>query len=122
MYLHTLVQPSDTSLAINVWVYLTLFPPLAWAVILALLLTFGIIMLVIAKCYKDSSDSDNITFVVSLHISFVYLLQLSDDRINLFGTKALKVGLVSWAIGCYLVFAYYSAFLTADMTAGLPEH
>ena len=117
-YLNTLIQPSDTTLAINVWVYLTIFPPLAWAVTLALLLTVGIILLVIAKCYKDSSDSGNITFIDSLSITFHYLIQLSDDRVKLFRTKAFKVGLLTWAIGCYLVFAYYSAALTADMTTG----
>ena len=118
-YLNTLIQPSDTTLAINVWVYLTIFPPLAWAVTLALLLTVGIFLIVIAKCYKDSSHSGNITFIDSLSITFLYLIQLSDDdHIDLFRTKALKVGLVTWAIGCYLVFAYYTAFLTADMTTG----
>ena len=117
-YLNTLIQPSDTTLAINVWVYLTIFPPLAWAVTLALLLTVGIILLVIAKCYKDSSDSGNITLIDSLSITFHYLIQLSDDRVKLFRTKAFKVGLLTWAIGCYLVFAYYSAALTADMTTG----
>ena len=121
VYSHTLVQPSDTTLAINVWVYLIIFPPLAWAVILALLLSVGMFLLVIAKCYKDSSHSGNITFIDSLSITFLYLIQLSDDRVKLFRTKALKVGLVTWAIGCYLIFAYYTASLIADMTTGPPE-
>ena len=79
----------------------------------------GTFLLVIAKCYMDSSDTGNVTFLDSLHITFLYLIQLSDDdHIDLFRTKALKVGLGTWAIGCYLVFAYYTAFLTADMTTG----
>ena len=119
--LNTLIQPSDTTLAINIWVYLTIFPPLAWVVTLALLLTVGIFLIVIAKCYKDSSDSNNITFVDSLFITFIYLIQLSDDQIKLFRAKAIKVALVTWAISCYLLFAYYSAALTADMTTGPPK-
>ena len=80
-------------------------------------------MLVIAKCYSHSSDETiNITFLDSLQITFLYLIQLSaDNQVNLLRTRALKVALVTWGIGCYLVFEYYIACLTADMTTGPPK-
>ena len=120
-YINTLVQPYDNTLSINIWVYLTIFPPLAWLVILAMLMLVAMLLLISTKCYGDSTDFENISVTYSLHITFLYLIQLSDDKIKLFRSKPLKVALVTWAIGCYLVFSYYAATLTADMTTGPPE-
>ena len=81
----------------------------------------AMLLLISTKCYGDSTDFENISVTYSLHITFLYLIQLSDDKIKLFKSKPLKVALVTWAIGCYLVFSYYAATLTADMTTGPPE-
>ena len=121
-YLTTLIQPSDTKLSINIWFYVAVFPPLAWTVILSLMLTVGMFLLASTKCYTDWPNSGTFTFIDSLSITFLYLVQLSDGNDQkLLRSKALKIGLVTWALGSYLVFAYYSAALIADMTTGPPE-
>ena len=109
----TLVQASKTSVALQVWVYLKIFPITAWIVIMISVLTFAMVIYLIAR-YNES-----ISLASGVGISFVYLLQLSSESVNDLRKTSSKLGLVTWALGCYLVFSYYEADLTANMTTRL---
>ena len=104
-YVNTLIQPIDTSVAINVWVYVTIFPLLAWSFILVMLLMVGVLFTIIGK-YNESID---LSIMDGILITFLYLLQLSHMKSSLFMTRASKIGLSSWALGCFLLFSYYTA-------------
>ena len=117
-YTVTLIQPMAINLSFNTFAYLTIFPLAAWIIIISMILISGFIIWCIAK-YSHAVD-------VGLHeaiaISVLFLLQLSHDTPMLLKTNAAKVGLFTWAIGCYLVLSMYEADLTAFMTSGAQEN
>ena len=116
-YVNTLIQAIDTSVAINVWVYVTIFPILAWSFIFGMLLMVGLLLSIIVK-YNESVE---VSVMDGIFITFLYLLQLSHMKASLFISRASKIALSSWALGCFLVFSYYTADLTATMTGGPPD-
>ena len=113
----TLIQPMTVSSEINTWSYLTIFPLSAWIIILALVFISAFLILSIAK-YLETID---ISLIEATTISFLYLLQWSHEKPTILKQKAAKVGLFTWAIGCYVVFSFYEADLTAVMTSGGQE-
>ena len=113
----TLIQPTTVSSEINPWSYLTIFPLLAWIIILGMVLIVALLVMVIVK-YCETID---IGLADAITISFLYLIQWSHETPTLLQTKAAKVGLFTWAIGSYVVFSFYEADLTAVMTSGAQE-
>ena len=118
-YIVTLIQPTKTNYAveINVWAYLTIFPLLAWVIIIAMALVASILFMGIINYNQPSNISKMNGFFIALH----YLLQLSHEKTSILTTRAAKVGLFSWGFGCYLVLWFYGADLTSTMTSGSPN-
>ena len=110
----TLVQPNTISSEINALAYLTIFPTLAWIMIFAMVIISAVLIAGIAK----ACERIEISLGEASVISFLYLLQWSHDKPTLLTTRAARVGLFTWAIGCYVVFSFYEADLTAVMTSG----
>ena len=116
-YIVTLIQPTTTAVEINVWVYLTIFPLLAWIILIVMVLFASVLFGSITN-YNKSSDGSKIDgFFIPLN----YLLQLAHGKALKLRTKAAKVGLISWGMGCYLLLSMYAADLTATMTSGPPD-
>ena len=113
----TLIQPLTISSEINAWAYLTIFPVLAWIIILGMVFISSLLLSIIAN-YLEKVD---INLLDAISISFSYLLQWSHEKPDILKTRAAKVGLFTWALGCYMVFSFYEADLTATMTSGPPE-
>ena len=109
-YRQTLIQASSTSVALQFWVYMKVFPLAAWIIILISILLFALLIYCLARYQKS------ISFANGVGISCVYLLQLSSDSVTDLKRNSSKLGIVTWALGCYLVFSYYEADLTANMT------
>ena len=112
-YKNTLIQSVETSVQIHVWVYFTIFTIPAWIVILILMFSFAILIFINAH-YESIPRKSGIA------ISCLYLIKLSNDNAIKFRRTPSKLGLATWAIGCYIVFSYYEADLTANMTSGPP--
>ena len=118
-YKNTLIQASIKSVMIQVWVYLTIFPVPAWVVIIVMILMQAVVFAM--TIYSRSKGEGVNPFESGVAISFLYLLQLSSDSVAGNKRKSTKIGLLTWAIGCYVVFSYYEAQLTADMTSRPPQ-
>ena len=71
--------------------------------------------------YSRSKGEGVKPFESGVAITFLYLLQLSSDSVAGNKRKSTKIGLLTWALGCYVVFSYYEAQLTADMTSRPPQ-
>ena len=113
----TLIQPLTTSSEINAWAYLTIFPVFAWIIILGMVFIAALLLAIIA----NHLEKVEIGLLDATSISFSYLLQWSHDKPSILRTRAAKLGLFTWALGCYLVFSFYEADLTATMTTRPPE-
>ena len=118
-YKYTLIQASIKSVVIQVWVYFTIFPAPAWIVLIVLLLMHAVVFAIIAYILENCRGVMPIENGVA--ISFLYLLQLSSDNIANIKKPSTKIGLLTWAFGCYVAFSYYEAQLTADMTSRPPQ-
>ena len=118
-YKNTLIQASIKSVMIQVWVYLTIFPVPAWVVIIVMILMQAVVFAM--TIYGRSKGGGVNPFESGVAISFLYLLQLSSDSVAGNKRKSTKIGLLTWALGCYVVFSYYEAQLTTDMTSRPPQ-
>ena len=116
-YKNTLIQASTKSVMIQVWLYLTIFPVPAWVVLLVMLLMHAVVFAIIN--YIENSRGVK-TFESGIAISFLYLIQLSSDNVAFTKRTSKKIVLLTWALGCYVVFSYYEAQLTTDMTSRSP--
>ena len=118
-YKNTLIQASIKSVMIQVWVYLTIFPVPAWVVIIVMILMQAFVF---AMTNYSTENSQGIKpFESGVAISFLYLIQLSSDNVASTMRKSTRVGQLTWAFGCYVLFSYYEAQLTADMTSRPPQ-
>ena len=119
-YRTTLIQASTKSVnQVQVWAYFTIFPAPAWVVLIALLLMHAIVFAIINYIIENRRGVKSLESGVA--ISFLYLIQLSSDDVTWNKKKSTKIGLFTWALGCYVVFSHYEAQLTADMTSRPPQ-
>ena len=118
-YKNTLIQASIKSAIIQVWVYLTIFPTHAWIVLLIMLLMHAVVFALTNYIIENNRGIK--PFESGVALSFLYLIQLSSDNDAFTKKKSTKVALLTWALGCYVIFSYYEAQLTTDMTSRPPQ-
>ena len=112
---NTLIQASVKSVMIQVWVYLTIFPTHAWTVLIVLILMHAVVNAIITYTFENCRGVTPIEKGVL--ISLLYLIKLSSDSVANTKRMSTKISLLTWGFGCYVVFSYYEAQLTTDMTS-----
>ncbi len=115
--------------AVNFWVYMDVFPHIVWAVIAAMLIFSAGILLAIDRSpmgpLHDKSDSERFGFLNGFATAALFLMQLDYPSVARTAEVAASTKIALFVIGAsaYLIFAYFSADLTAKMThkpAGVP--
>ena len=99
---------------VQVWVYVKIFPLAAWIAIAASIVVFALLIYLMAQYHEAISLTSGVA------ISFVYMMQLGSGSVTDFTKMSSRIGLLSWAFGCFLVYSYYDADLTANMTSRPP--
>ena len=115
----TLVLPVGGKPAIQVWVYLKIFSTTTWAIICAALICIALGSYVMNALglsrFHGTNDPEDFTIVNGIGLSMLFLMQLSYDMNR--STISSRILLLMCGISFYLIFAYYTSDLTAQMTS-----
>ena len=116
----TLAAPISTKPATNLWVYVDTFPKITWAVcgtmVVAIAMGFAVIDALINHVH-DSRDLEELNIFNAIGLSAL------DSAMQLPYNICIKhhssrIMFFFAGIGIYVIFAHYSAYLTAQMTSG----
>merc|ERR1712061_697518 len=95
----------------NIWVYLSIFSPIAWLCIASLLILTGLTMILTRSFDSNSSVSISST----LSTCYKMLLQISFDLLTTHLASS-RILIIVGSFYTYLMFVLYTADLTANMT------
>ena len=116
----TLFALKPSGIAANMWVYVTVFRVIQWAIFLLLLIAFATVMTMILIWRSEQWHDSHINLVpTALGTSFLFTIQMEEllDTKN-FATRILTL---TTAMLTLLLWVYYTNDITAKMTSGPPE-
>ena len=118
----TLIAPKDQGMALDLWVYVNLFPPLVWVVFVGTLALLGFCWYLIALCGTSKlhwEDHDSEPFTCLNGLGVIGLLWLQLDYPTLKKTKlSSKILFLFSAFLYFVLFESYAGDLTAYMASG----
>ena len=99
--------------------YMKLFPPSVWALVISTILIFALGFLIIAMSgtndFHDFTDSESFGVFNSAALSVMLLYQNQEYKI-LYKSTAARVCFLFASLVSYLIFTYFSSDLTATLT------
>ena len=116
----SLIAPRNQAPAVNLWVFIDIFPKHVWLIfgggLILLSLGFLIIQWTDVNDFHKPYDSEKFGLFNSLALPIILLMQLNYD-VTLKAVSARGVFFVA-SLGLHIMFAYYTSDLTARMTSG----
>ena len=123
----TLAAPRSTKQASNLWVYVEIFPPATWALCGSMMAAGALMFAIIHASGVDSGrngrgreDSDRVNIFNAVGLSALGSTMQLPCEVSV-GNLASRIVFFFAGMSAYVLFAHYSADLTAQMTSGPKE-
>ena len=117
---YILIAPQKKTFAINIWVYMEILTRNTWALCGVMIIMFAIAFTIINASGTNDlyqrDDSEGFSIINGIGVAVMFILQ--QTYTICLKSASSRILFVTGAFGSYLIFAYYSADLTAMMTLG----